>query len=108
MKKFDENYILIKDMVNDEYYPKFLVKKIQNLIFQFINLLENGETDKEIIQTSLDEMTISINDLQDEFYEHDSEIETVARESIAETIIYVLEYFNIDIDIETALQERDW
>lgn len=108
MKKFDENYKLIEEMVNDDYYPPFLVEKIKELIVPVIRLLENGETDKDIIQGKLDEMTLAINDLQEEFDENDSEIETVARDSIAVTIEYIMEWFNINIYIETALRERDW
>ena len=40
--------------------------------------------------------------------ENDSEIETVARDSIAVTIEYILQWFNVDIDIETAVRDRDW
>ena len=29
MKKFDESYVLLKDMVEDDYYPKFLVEKVK-------------------------------------------------------------------------------
>lgn len=108
MKKFDENYVLLKDMVDDEYYPMFLVDKIKELMVPVIRLLENGETNKDIIQSKLDEMTLAINELQEEFYDNDSEIETVARDSIAVTIGYIMEYFHIDIDMETALRERDW
>lgn len=108
MKKFDENYILVEDMVKDDYYPKFLVEKIRELIFPVVRLLENGESDRDIIQGKLDEMTLAINDLQEEFDENDSEIETVARDSIAVTIGYIMDWFNISIDMETALRERDW
>lgn len=108
MKKFDESYILLKDMVNDDYFPEFLVEKIKELIVPVIGLLENGETDKLVIQAGLDEMTLAINDLQEEFEENDSEIETVARDSIGETIEYILKWFDIDIDTETAIGERDW
>lgn len=108
MKKFDENYVLLEDMVNDDYYPKFLVDKVKDLIIPVIDLLENGEENKTVIQKALDTMTLAINDLQEEFDEHDSELETVARDSIATTIGDILEYFDIDIDIETALAERDW
>lgn len=108
MKKFDENYVLIEDMVNDDYYPKFLVEKIKELIIPIISLLENGETNKDTIQNKLDEMTLAINDLQEDFEDNDSEIETVARESIADTIGYIMEWFYIDIDMETALRERAW
>ena len=108
MKKFDENYVLLEDMVNDDYYPKFLVDKVKDLIIPVIHLLENGEEDEAVIQEALDTMTLAINDLQEEFYEHDSELETMARDSIATTISDILEYFDIDIDLETALAERDW
>lgn len=108
MKKFDINYVLLEDMVHDDYYPPFLVEKIKERIVSIISLLEQGETDRDIIQSKLDEMTLAINDLQEEFDENDSEIETVARESIAATIEYILEWFHIDIDTETAIRERDW
>ena len=44
----------------------------------------------------------------EEFDENDSEIETVARECIAATVAYILEWFNIPIDTEEAIRERDW
>ena len=108
MKKFDENYVLLKDMVEDDYYPKFLVKKVKDCITPVIALLESGERDKEVIQAKLDEMTLAINDLQEEFDENDSEIETVARDSIGVTVGYILDWFGIDIDVEDAIGERDW
>ena len=53
-------------------------------------------------------VTRAINDLQEEFDENDSEIETVARDCIAVTVRDILGWFGIDIDTETALRERDW
>ena len=73
-----------------------------------ISFLETEEKDLEIVQNKFDEMTLSINDLQAEFEENESELETVARESIAETIEYILQWFDIGIDVEDALGERDW
>lgn len=108
MKKFDENYVLLEEMYKDDYYPKFLVDKIKALIEQVVLYLESGETDTEKIQKKLDEMTIGINDLQEEFDENDSEIETVARDCIGVTVEYILDWFEVDIDIETAIRERDW
>lgn len=108
MKKFDENYILLKDMVEDDYYPNFLVDKVKDCITPVIALLESGERDKEVIQAKLDDMTLAINDLQEEFDENGSEIETVARDSIGVTVKYVLDWFGIDIDAEDAIRERDW
>ena len=95
-------------MFEDDYYPKFLVEKVEKLIRNVIEFLETGENDVEIVQKKLDEMTIGINDLEDEFYENESEIETVARDSIGVTVEYVLKWFGIDIDIEEAIREREW
>ncbi len=108
MKVFDRNYKLLDEMYQDEYYPDFLVDKVKAELHKVINLLESGETDTEIIQEKLDEAVCAINDLQDEFDENDSEIETVARDCIGVTVGYILEWFGIPIDIEEAIRERDW
>ena len=94
MKTFDENYRLLEDMYQDEYFPDFLVDKIKTLIQNVIIFLESGELDLQKIQEKFDEMTLAINDLQEEFEENDSEIETGARESIGETVAYVLQWFD--------------
>lgn len=108
MKTFDENYRLLEDMYQDGYFPDFLVDKINTLVQNVITFLESGERDIEKIQKKFDEMTIAINDLQEEFEENDSEIETGARESIGDTVAYILQWFDIDLDVEDAISEREW
>ena len=108
MKAFDPNYKLLDEMYQDDYYPAFLVDKVKDEIQKVIDLLESGETDTDVIQEKLDEAVRAINDLQDEFDENDSEIETVARDCIGVTISYILEWFDIPIDPEEAIRERDW
>ena len=108
MKKFDPNYQMLAEMYQDDYYPDFLVDKISALLRKVIALLENDETDLKVIQSALDEAVEGINDLQAEFDENDREIETVARDTIAETVAYILEWFDINIDIEDAIGARDW
>lgn len=108
MKTFDENYRLLEDMYQDGYFPDFLVDKINTLVQNVITFLESGERDIEKIQKKFDEMTIAINDLQEEFEENDSEIETGARESIGDTVAYILQWFDIDLNVEDAIGEREW
>ena len=108
MKAFDPNYRLLDEMYRDKYYPDFLVDKVADELQKVINLLESGEGDIEIVQETLDDAVCGINDLQDEFYENDSEIETVARDCIGVTVDYILKWFGIPIDIEEAIRERDW
>ncbi|MBH5316327.1 hypothetical protein I6N90_00710 [Paenibacillus sp. GSMTC-2017] len=106
--KTDANLNYLLDMYNDSYYPTFLVDKVKELILEVVRFLESGTHSNEAIQVELDKMTIAINDLQEEFDEHDSEIETVARESIGATIEAILHAYKVDIDSETAIRERDW
>ena len=108
MKKFDENYQVLSEMYQDEYFPDFLVDKVRNLVQETIRFLETGERDLEKIQAKFEEMTLAINELQEEFEENDSELETVARDSIGETVDYILHWFAIDLDVEDAIGARDW
>lgn len=108
MKAFDQHYKLLDEMYRDKYYPDFLVDKVKNALQKVIVLLESGETNTEAVQETLDGAVCAINELQEEFDENDSEIETVARECIAATVAYILEWFDISIDIEEAIRERDW
>ena len=108
MKKFDEDYELLEDMYRDEYFPDFLVDKVKDLLQEVICLLETGERDLENIQSKFDEIILEINDLAEEFEENDSEIETGARESIGETVEYILKWFDIELDVEDAIREREW
>ncbi len=108
MNEFDKSYKLLEDMYNDGYFPDFLVDKVRDLIQSVIDFLETGERNLDKIQARFDEMTLAINDLEEEFEDNDSEIETVARDSIGETVRYILEWFDIDIDVEDAIGERDW
>ena len=108
MKKFDADYRLLEDMYQDGYFPDFLVDKVKALVQNVIGFLETGERNLEKIQSKFDEMTLAINDLQEEFEDNGSEIETAARDSIGETVAYILEWFDIDINVEDAIGERDW
>ncbi|MDP4120642.1 MAG: DUF5713 family protein [Bacillota bacterium] len=98
----------LKDMYDDEYFPKFLVDKLKEFIIELTVYLETGSHSLEEIQQELDELTRHINDMQAEFEESDSEIETAARESIMETIKTILIYFDVNINIDDAVRQRNW
>ena len=108
MKKLDSEFKYLVDMYEDTFFPTFLVDKLKLHIVKVVHFIEESTHTVEEIQEKLDEMTIAINGLQNEFYENGSEIETFARDSIGLTVEEILQYFEIDIDIEEALRERDW
>ena len=95
-------------MYDDEYFPDFLVDKIKAELDKIEAVLAGGEKDTAIIQQHFDTMTRAINDLEAEFEENDSEIETVARESIGEAVDHLLQKYRIDINVEEAIREREW
>ena len=100
----------VYDMRDDDYYPPHLVQKVADELRKVDELLDAGERDPQKIQARADEVTKNINTLEDEFDEADSEIETVARESIAETFYLILKEYGLeeDFDIEELIAERDW
>jgi len=108
MKKLPEDFVYLKDMYEDAYFPEVLVDKLRDILKEVVVFIEEGNRSQQEIQDVLDETVTKINELQEEFELNDSEIETVARESIAQTVSEILHYFRIDIDIEEALRERDW
>ncbi len=108
MKRFDETYRFLKEMYHDGYFPDFLVDKIRAELENMVAFLETGVSDLGQIQEKFDTMTMAINDLQEEFEENDSEIETVARDSIATDVDKILRWFDVDLNVDDAIGERDW
>jgi hypothetical protein len=106
--KLPSDFEFLPEMYADSYFPDSEVDKVKVAIQKVVTFLEKGPASTKKIQKKLDDMTLTINELQNDFADHDSEIETGARESIAETVGRVITHFNVDIDIEEALGERDW
>ena len=101
---------LLGEMYRDGYFPNFLVDKVRDVI---LDACREIEADKP---KSLEELyaitcraTEQINDLQAEFEENESEIETVARDDIAMTFGYVAKTYGFpDADLEKLVATRDW
>lgn len=104
-----EHYFL-KEMDNDKYYPRHLVKKGQDLLKALCLKIE-ATSPKNLSELYIltQETTERFNDLAEEFCEEGSEIETIARECIAEDFgIIADEYAFKDADIEELIATRDW
>jgi hypothetical protein len=106
--KLPGDFKYLPDMYADQYFPGFLVDKVKETIKEAVAFIEQGERTRSQIQDTFDQMTVKINNLEDEFFENDSEIETAARDSIGETVQRIIQHFEIDIDIEEALRQRKW
>jgi hypothetical protein len=106
--KLPTDFDFLPEMYEDDYFPNSEVDKVKAAIQKVVTYLEKGETSTKKAQKKLDDMTLTINELQNDFADHDSEIETGAANAIAETVERILAHFNVDIDIEEAIREREW
>ncbi len=104
-----KDYIFLKDMYADSYFPKFLVDKTKTILIDLCFEIEKTSL------KNLDEFyqlthsaTIKINELQDNFYENNSEIETAARESIGQDFDIIVKSYGFDADKEEIIAPREW
>jgi len=101
---------LLEGMYGDGYFPNKLVDKVRDVILQASRDIEAEKpaTEDELYVITC-RATEKINDLQDEFYENESEIETAARDDIAVTFAYVAKTYGFpDADLEELVATRDW
>lgn len=97
-------------MYDDDYFPNFLVDKCKAI---FLNVCERIEQEHPEnlgkLYVITHEATEQINELQDEFDDNGSEIETVARDCLGETMMFVAQAYGFeDADIEELIAPRDW
>jgi hypothetical protein len=104
-----KDYVFLKDMNADSYFPKFLVDKVKtiliNLCFDIEKTSPKNLAELYILTHSA---TIKINELQDEFFEHGSEIETGARESIGQDFDIIAKSYGFNADTEEIIAPREW
>ena len=101
---------LLEGMYRDGYFPNHLVDKVRSAIIQACQEIESEKpaTKEELYEITC-RATEKINELQEEFYENDSEIETAARDDIALTFGYVAKTYGFpDADLEELVATRDW
>lgn len=98
--KFDESYELLEDMTADSSFPKKLTARIKAQMKPVIVLLEQNVRDTAKLQAAFDKMTVAINPLMQECPD--------AEEIVAADVLYILEWFDIDLDVDDALRKRAW
>jgi hypothetical protein len=106
--KLPRDFDFLPEMYEDDYFPNSEVDKVKAAIQKVVTYLEKGETNPKKVQKKLDAMTLTLNELQNDFVDQGSELETGAANAIAETVERMLAHFQVDIDIEEAIREREW
>ncbi|WP_353171221.1 DUF5713 family protein [Acinetobacter rudis] len=103
-------HAFLEQMYNDAYFPNHLVDQVKDILLKLCGQIETEQPqDLDSLYALTHQATEKINDLQEAFDEENSEIETVARESIAEEFDFIAEAYNFkDADIEELIAPRDW
>ena len=101
---------MVKDMYEDGWFPNHLVDKVKQILLDMCDSIEERKpADVAALLSITHAATEKINDLEEEFFEHDSELETVARESIAESFDFIVKAYGFsDLDIEDVIEPREW
>ena len=113
MKTLTEDEInqlnLLEEMYRDGYFPNELVDRIRQILVDVCRSIERTAPQSEAeLYTITHAATERINDLQDDFEEAESEIETVARDSIAVSFGKVATVYGFEADLEELVATRDW
>jgi hypothetical protein len=104
------NRRLLADMYADDYFPNFLVDKIKAILLELCEQIESEQPkDEESLLKLTHGATERTNELAAEFEENDSELETGAREAMAEEFGFIVRSYGFeDVDIEDVIAPRDW
>ena len=102
-------YSFLAEMYQDVYFPNHVVDMGKDVLVKLCLDIEKEEP------KTLDELyelthaaTEKFNDLEEVFYENESEIETAARECIAEDFFQIATAYGFDADVEELIATREW
>ncbi|MCF2527322.1 DUF5713 family protein [Yinghuangia soli] len=100
----------LKPLYEDDYYPDHVLDKGKAILLRLCERIEAEQpTDLPALYVLTHAATEEFNDLEVEFDKAGSEIETVAREEIAEDFWFIANAYGFtDADHEELIATRDW
>lgn len=100
----------LRMLYKDDYYPDHLVDRGRAILLRLCERIEaERPADLVALYPLTHAATDEFNALQEEFWAAGSEIETVAREEIAEDFWFVAQAYGFaDADDEELVATRDW
>ncbi|MEW9552833.1 DUF5713 family protein [Nonomuraea sp. NPDC050783] len=103
-------HAFLKGMYADAYYPDHVVDQGREILVRLCERIESERpADLDALYTLTHAATEEFNDLEAEFDAAGSEIETVAREVIAEDFWFVATAYGFpEADIEELIAPREW
>jgi len=96
-------------MYADDYFPEHLVKLLEEILVQLAVHIEAADgLELDGLYRLTHAATEQINDVQERFWDAGSEIETAARECIAEEFDAIARAYGFEADLEELIAPRDW
>lgn len=96
-------------MYQDTYFPKSSVDKCKDVLLLLCNEIDDKQPKSlpELYKLT-QQSTTQINDLQSDFENNGSEIETGARECIAMEFDFIAKSYGFQADVEEMIANREW
>ncbi|MGW3291913.1 DUF5713 family protein [Streptomyces sp. NPDC001002] len=103
-------HAFLKALYRDAYYPDHVVDQGRDILLRLCERIETERpADLDALYVLTQAATDEFNDLQTAFEEAGSEIETVAREEIAEDFWFIAKTYGFETaDVEELIGTRDW
>jgi hypothetical protein len=105
-----EGHSFLQCMDDEEFYPRGLVEKGRQILLRLSTRIENEmPADEAALYELTHAATEQFNDLAEQFYDANSEIETVAAECIALDFEFIARAYGFEnADLEELIATRDW
>jgi len=105
-----KNYSFLSEMYQDTYFPDKCVDKGKEILIDLcFHIEETKPNNINELYTLTHSATDKFNELQADFEDNDSEIETVARDCIGTDFEFIAHSYGFeDADIEELIGTRDW
>jgi hypothetical protein len=104
-----KEHAFVRGMYADGYFPDECVDKVKDVLVRLCETIERTKpADLESLYHLTHAATEEINDLEEDFEEHGSEIETGAREIMAEDFALIAKAYGFDADVEELIATREW
>lgn len=104
-----KDYDFLTCMYNDSYFPTFLVDKCKNILLELCQNIENQNPENlEELYSLTHSSTNKLNNLENEFGENESEIESAARDCLAQDFEFIAKAYGFNADVEELIATRNW
>ena len=99
---FDDSYELLADLYDDGSYPKPAIDRLVKALRRTVKSLEKGRRDDATVRSAFAPVIEEANAVTAELAAAGI---TLDRDILAEDVLYILEWFDLDLDVEDVMTQ---